>query len=481
MTIAWLIPLPLLSLPMIDGTEDASAIAKDVRDGKTSALDVIQKCLRRIEAHDVRVNAFTEVHTERAILQAQSVDERVAQGQLLPLAGAPFAAKNLFDVADHITLAGSKINRARSKADKDSLMIQRLEQAGGVLVGSLNMGEYAYDFTGENAHYGNCCNPWDENRMAGGSSSGSGAALAAGCVSLTLGTDTNGSIRVPSSFCGVWGLKPTFGRLPRTGIFPFCHSLDHVGIMSRCVNDLIIAYRQLEGHDDSDPVCIPSPPSPAIPDKPLRVGLAGGYFADGSFPEAEAAARCCAEALARAGHSLHEVNLEHVEQSRAAAFLITNFESAQLHFKRLQTQADDFDPDTRDRLLAGSLLPGNWYLKAQRARQVFARTTHHLMANIDLLIAPCTPMIAPELGTKTMVLGKETVGLRANIGYFTQPISCIGLPVVAAPATRLTGELPLGVQLIGKHWCESHCLRAAQILEELGVCGSKIATNFIEE
>ena len=292
---------------MIDGEEAASAIAKDVRDGKTSALDVIQKCLRRIATHDVRVNAFTEVHTERAILQAQSVDERVAQGQLLPLAGVPFAVKNLFDVADHITLAGSKINRARSKAEKDSLMIQRLEQAGGVLVGSLNMGEYAYDFTGENAHFGACRNPWDENRMAGGSSSGSGAALASGCVSLTLGTDTNGSIRVPSSFCGVWGLKPTFGRLPRTGIFPFCHSLDHVGIMARCVNDLSIAYRQLEGYDDSDPVCIPSPPSPAIPDKPLRVGLAGGYFADGSFPEAEAAASCCADALAGAGHSLHQV------------------------------------------------------------------------------------------------------------------------------------------------------------------------------
>ena len=158
--------------------------------------------------------------------------------------------------------------------------------------------------------------------------------------------------------------------------------------------------------------------------------------------------------------------------------MITNFESAQLHFKRLQTQAEAFDPDTRDRLLAGSLLPGNWYLKAQRARQVFARTTHQLMADVDLLVAPCTPMTAPKLGSKTMVLGGVTVGLRANIGYFTQPISCIGLPVVAAPVVRETGELPIGVQLIGKHWCESNCLRAAQILEELEVCGSKIATRF---
>ena len=463
---------------MIDGTEDALAIAKAVQDRKTSAVDVIKNCLQRIATYDPKVNAFTKVHTERAILQAQKVDERLEKGQVLPLSGAPFAVKNLFDIADNITLAGSKINHARSKANQDSLMIQRLEQAGAVLVGSLNMGEYAYDFTGENAHFGACLNPWDENRMAGGSSSGSGAALAAGCVSITLGTDTNGSIRVPSSFCGVWGLKPTYGRLPRTGTFPFCHSLDHVGIMSRCVRDLSIAYRQLEGYDDSDPVCMPSPPSPSTPDRPLRVGLVGGYFADGSFPTAEAAARYCAEALAEAGHSLHRVNLEHVEQSRAAAFLITNFESAQLHFKRLQTQAEAFDPDTRDRLLAGCLLPGNWYLKAQRARQVFARTTHQLMADVDLLVAPCTPMTAPKLGSKTMVLGGVTVGLRANIGYFTQPISCIGLPVVAAPVVRETGELPIGVQLIGKHWCESNCLRAAQILEELEVCGSKIATRF---
>jgi aspartyl-tRNA(Asn)/glutamyl-tRNA(Gln) amidotransferase subunit A len=215
------------------------------------------------------------------------------------LAGVPFAAKNLFDVAGLSTLAGSKINRDRPPAAADATLVKRLESAGGVLVGTLNMGEYAYDFTGENAHFGPSRNPHDVNRMTGGSSGGCGGAVAGGLVPLALGSDTNGSIRVPSSFCGLFGLKPTYGRLSRAGTFPFVASLDHVGPLARSARDLALAYDVMQGHDPDDPVCMRRAAEPTLERLQqgiagLRVAVATGHFKRGTAPEALAA-------VARAG------------------------------------------------------------------------------------------------------------------------------------------------------------------------------------
>ncbi len=452
-----------------------TAIADAVQSGATTARAAVAACLERLPACDAGINAFTARYEERALTTAETVDQRLADGDTLPLAGVPFAVKNLFDVAGTVTLAGSKINAAHDSTSRDAVLVQRLEQAGAVLVGSLNMGEYAYDFTGENAHYGACRNPWNRDHMAGGSSSGSGAALAAGAVPLTLGTDTNGSIRVPASFCGVWGLKPTYGRLPRTGAFPFCDSLDHVGPLARSVEDLARVYGVLQGHDAGDHACARNAPTPEAPvGRPLRIGIATGYFRSGEFADAEAAVALCADALASTGCELHEVSLPLVAEGRAAAFVITNVESAQLHRERLRAQADDFDPDTRDRLLAGNLLPAAWYVQAQRVRRQYARAVAAAMGDIDVLLAPATPFAAPRVGQKTVTLGGETVGLRANIGYFTQPISCIGLPVVAAPVHD-PARLPLAVQLIGQPWHEAACLAAGALLQDAGVCVSDVA------
>ena len=208
----------------------AAEIAQAVAAGKTTAVEVVQAALARIAERDKTLNAFTAVTRERALAKARAVDADRAAGRALgPLAGVPFAVKNLFDVAGLATLAGSKINRDRPPATADATLIRRLEAAGAVLVGALNMGEYAYDFTGENVHYGPSRNPHDTSRMTGGSSGGSGGAVAGGLVPIALGSDTNGSIRVPSSFCGLFGLKPTYGRLSRAGTFPFVASLDHLG------------------------------------------------------------------------------------------------------------------------------------------------------------------------------------------------------------------------------------------------------------
>ena len=234
----------------------ASEIAASVGEGRASAAAVVGAALARIAKFNPALNAFTDVLEERALEKAQAIDQARAKGRPPgPLAGVPFAVKNLFDVAGLPTRAGSKINRERVPAPCDGTLISRLETAGAVLVGALNMGEYAYDFTGENVHDGACRNPHDLRRMSGGSSSGSACAVGGGLTPLALGSDTNGSIRVPASFCGIFGLKPTYGRLSRAHSFPFVASLDHVGPLARSTHDLALAYDAMQGHDGDDPVC----------------------------------------------------------------------------------------------------------------------------------------------------------------------------------------------------------------------------------
>nr|WP_047576168.1 AtzE family amidohydrolase [Methylobacterium sp. ZNC0032] len=456
-----------------DAFAPAHRIAADIREGMMSAEAVVRGFLQRIAALNPAINAFTDITAARALEQAAGIDERRAAGQELgPLAGVPFAAKNLFDIAGLPTRAGSKINREAAPATCDAVLIERLSQADAILLGGLNMGEYAYDFTGENAHDGPCRNPHDLTRMAGGSSSGSGAATAAGLATLSLGSDTNGSIRVPSSFCGIFGLKPTYGRLPRTRSFSFCDSLDHLGPFARDVIDLAMAYDLMQGHDPHDPACARRPVEPTLPSlktgvSGLRIAIAGGYFSVNGMPEAQAAVASVARGLG----ATHVIDIAGADIARAAAFLITNGESSAFHLERLRQRANDFDPETRDRFLAGAMQPTAWYLQAQRARRWFHDQMMRLFETVDLIIAPATPCPAPELGQKSLVLRGETVPLRPNIGVFAQPISCIGLPVVTVPV--FASDLPIGVQLIGAPWSEHHCLRAAYALAETQVSIAK--------
>ena len=236
------------------------------RSRQSGAAGAVDGALARIAERDEVLNAFTAVTRDRARAKASAIDKARAEGKPAgPLAGVPFAVKNLFDVAGLTTLAGSKINRDHPSATADATLIARMEAAGAVLVGALNMGEYAYDFTGENVHDGPSRNPHDTERMTGGSSGGSGGAVAGGLVPIALGSDTNGSIRVPASFCGIFGLKPTYGRLSRARTFPFVASLDHLGPLARCARDLALAYDAMQGPDPDDPVCAERPAQPALP------------------------------------------------------------------------------------------------------------------------------------------------------------------------------------------------------------------------
>jgi aspartyl-tRNA(Asn)/glutamyl-tRNA(Gln) amidotransferase subunit A len=432
----------------------------------------IEATLARIEELNPKLGAFTAVTRERALARADGMDRVEVPG---PLAGMPFAVKNLFDIEGLPTLAGSKINRDRAPAARDAFLIRQLESAGAILVGALNMGEYAYDFTGENAHDGPSRNPHDRTRMTGGSSGGSGAAAAAGLVPLTLGSDTNGSIRVPSAFCGLFGLKPTFGRLSRAGSFPFVASFDHLGPMGRSVAEIAAAYDAMQGADPDDPwqaTRAVEPVSPSLDQgtRGLRIVVAGGYFAQGGDPVAFAAVRLVAEALG----VTRSVELPEVARARAAAFVITASEGAAVHLDRLRERPADFDPAVRDRLIAGTMIPAVWVQKAQRFRRWYRERVLRLFEEVDVILAPSTPCRAPKLGQTSMMLNGAEVPLRPNIGVFTQPVSFIGLPVAAVPVWPDEG-LPLGVQVIAAPWREDLALRVARELEQAGLASAPVA------
>ncbi|HET7864871.1 MAG TPA: AtzE family amidohydrolase, partial [Burkholderiaceae bacterium] len=410
-------------------------IVRAVHAGEMLAEEALEHCIARIEVTDPRVNAFTDGTFERATREAQAVDRRRARGDPLPpLAGLPYAVKNLFDIEGLTTRAGSKVRNGQPPATEDAALVQRMHAAGAVLVGALNMDEFAYGFTTENSHYGPCHNPRRMERTAGGSSGGCGAAVAAGQVPVTLGSDTNGSIRVPSSLCGVWGLKPTFGRLSRRGSFPFVASIDHLGPFARTVEDLAATYDALQGPDPLDPGCHAERVQPTLGQvgrslAGLRIGVLGGYFEDNDGPVARKALDMAAEAL----HAQRGVVWPDAAIARVAAFVTTASEGGSLHLPLLRERAADFEPLSVDRFIAGALQPVDWYLRAQRFRRVYRDKVLALFQDWDVLLAPATPVQATPIGAETFELNGKQVPARPSMGLLTQPISFAGCPVVAAP------------------------------------------------
>lgn len=449
---------------------DAVATATAIRSGEITAKAVIGSTLERIATRNEAFNCFTAITADTALADAERIDNAIAQGENPgTLAGVPFAVKNLFDIAGLTTLAGSKINAENPPATKDATAVARLKQAGAVLVGALNMDEYAYGFVTENSHYGSTRNPHDPTRIAGGSSGGSAAAVAARLVPLTLGSDTNGSIRVPASLCGIFGLKPTYGRLSRAGAFLFSSSFDHIGPFARSVQDIATTFDILQGADASDPVCTTRPAEPCLPQldrgiEDLRIAVADGYFAQGGEPEVF-------EAVAKVAGALDisaSVTIPEPHRARAAAFIITASEGATLHLANLRSRPQDFDPATRDRFLAGALIPATWYIQSQRFRQWYRDRVREIFENVDIILAPTTPCVAPPLGQEKMVIAGEEVLVRPNLGLYTQPLSVIGLPVLSVPI-HLPGYLPLGVQIIAAPYNEALILRVASVLEAQGI------------
>jgi 1-carboxybiuret hydrolase len=455
----------------------ALSVAKEVASGQTTALGEVEASLARISDRNGELGAFTDVTADRARARAMTLDRARADGVALPpLAGVPFAAKNLFDVAGITTRAGSKINRTNPPASHDATAVARLEAAGAILVGTCTMDEYAYGFTGENAHDGPSRNPADITRTTGGSSGGPAAAVAGGIVPIALGSDTNGSIRVPASLCGLYGLKPTYGRLSRAGAYPFVASFDVIGPFAHSVADLAAIYDALQGADVRDPVCQPPDDAPISQQldarsSKLRLAIADDYFLKGATPQA----RQALDALTNGLHVTQRVTLPETHRARAAALVISGAEGAALHLNRLRERAADFDPDTRDRFLAGAMIPAAWVVQAQRFRRWFHDEVLRVFADVDVILALATPITAPKLGQKTFDLEGVPVPVRAHLGLYTQPISFIGLPVVTVPLPRAPGELPIGVQVISAPWNEVAALQVARDIERRGLAAQSSA------
>ncbi|WP_017115215.1 AtzE family amidohydrolase, partial [Xanthomonas vasicola] len=368
------------------------------------------------------------------------------------LAGVPFVVKDLFDVAGQVTTAGAAVRAQCAPAARDAAVVQRLGDAGAVLVGTANMDEFAYGFATVNAHYGTTTNPHDHQHLAGGSSGGSAAAVAAGLVPFALGSDTNGSIRVPAALCGVYGLRPTHGAVPVDGVFPFVDALDVVGPFATSVSDLRRVYEVMCGH--------------ALPSRTtgnLRIARLGGWFQRNLDPDLDAL-----EALLTACNSTTTIELPEAERARAAAFVLTAAEGGHRHRSALHTHGAQFDPATRDRLLAGLQLPASAVADAQRFAHWFANAVHALWDDVDVLIAPATPCVAPRIDQDTIQIDGLPVSARANLGIFTQPLGLAACPVLAAPLPR-PGRLPLGVQLIAAPGREDRVFALAAQLERDGL------------
>lgn len=429
-------------------------ISSAVRSKRITALDVVERCLAALPQPSADpLSAITRLLPERARAEARAVDALIAAGgDPGPLAGVPYGVKDLFDVAALPTTAGSAIYADAPPAAADAEAIARLRASGAVLVATLNMDEFAYGFATINARHGTTRNPHDPARLAGGSSGGSAAVVAAGLLPFSLGSDTNGSVRVPASLTGLYGLKPTHGDLPLAGVFPFAESFDDVGPFTTSAADMALVWEILSGR------------KAGAGDRPLRLGRLGGRFRDNADPDQLAAI----DAIA-AGAPLLE--FPDIARARSAAFLITACEGGALHRKALSEQAMAFDPATRDRLLAGALLPRGLYQEALAFRSSFLDEIGAVMEDFDVLLAPATPCAAPLIEDPRILIDGALSPARADLGIHTQPITFAGLPSLCVPLRR-EGKLPIGLQLIGKPGGEPDLMHLAARLEREGVIGT---------
>lgn len=427
-------------------------IAAKVRGGDISATEATKAVFADIAQRDERLNCVTRPLTDRAMTAAAAVDAAVAEGRDPgALAGVPFGIKDLFDVAGQVTTAGSKVLANDPPATRDAALVARLIDAGAIPVALTNMDEFAYGFATDNSHHGVTRNPHAPDHLAGGSSGGSAAGVAARLFSLGLGSDTNGSIRVPASLCGVWGLRATQGRLPVEGSYPFVASLDTVGPFADSAGGLRACFEALVQTENA-PVDVGA----------LKVARLGGWFAENmSAPMADAV-----DALGERLGATQTVELPEVARARASAFVISASEGAALHLHRLRTQAQNYDPAVRDRLLAGALLPASLIFQAHRLRNWFRARMHEAFTDADILLAPAVVGEAPRFDQPLIEVGGKMVSARANLGLYTQPLTLAGFPVLTVPMK--TAGLPLGAQLIARPGREDLLLALGESLERDG-------------
>jgi aspartyl-tRNA(Asn)/glutamyl-tRNA(Gln) amidotransferase subunit A len=436
-----------------------------VRRKKVSPVELAEGYLRRIEALNPSLNAYITIAAEQAMRWAQQAEDDVARGlELGPLHGVPLAIKDLFATRGLRTTAGSKI-LADWVPEEDAHVVARLRRAGAFLLGKLNMHEWAAGATTINPHFGATANPWDTTRIPGGSSGGSAAAVAAALCAGSLGSDTAGSIRMPSSLCGIVGLKPTYGLASLRGVLPLSWSLDHVGPMTRTVEDAALLMEAIAGYDPQDPSSVDRP-APDYRDalrgdvRGLRLGLPRNYFFDEADPEVAAAVRRAASLLEAEGAYVTEVEVPGVEQALAVGMPVLVAEAAAYHEKYLRERPGDYGEDVLGLLKAGQSQTAIDYIRAQRARIVFRQGLEALFTRIDVLLTPTTPITAPTI-ERCRAEPPTSALIRC-----TSPFNVAGLPALSVPCGLSEAGLPIGLQIAGRHFEEATVLRVGAAYEQ---------------
>ena len=436
-----------------------------IRRRELSPVELTQACLQRIERLDGRINAFITVTGEQAIAAARQVEAEIAGGSHRgPLHGIPVGLKDIFGVANVRMTGGSKI-LAENVATEDSVATARLKAAGAVFLGKLNLHEFAFGATGINPHYGPARNPWDAERITGGSSSGSGAAVAGGECPAALGTDTGGSIRIPASLCGIVGLKPTYGRVSKRGVLPLSWSLDHVGAMTRTVADAAIVLQAIAGYDEGDGSSTgePVPDYNAAPNgglRGLRVGVPREFFFENVDPEVEKSVQSAIGVLGELGAIVTEVEVPLIAEIPGALTAMMLPEALAYHQKWMAERPDDYGDDVRYRLELGSGYLAVHYVQAQRLRGIAVEAWRQdVFSKVDLIATPTTPVTARPIS-------EGDLQVTFSLIRFTNLFNFLGLPAISLPCGFSTEGLPIGLQLAGRWWDEGTMLRAAHAYEQ---------------
>jgi aspartyl-tRNA(Asn)/glutamyl-tRNA(Gln) amidotransferase subunit A len=440
------------------------AASQAIHAKQISPLELTQICLQRIEAINPNINAFITITAESALADARLATDEIAHGRNRGmLHGIPLAIKDLFDVRGVATTAGSPLLKHNIAAE-DAFVIKQLREAGAIFLGKLNMHEWALGVTGVNPHFGAARNPWNTAYITGGSSSGSGAALVAGLCYGSLGSDTGGSIRIPSSLCGVVGLKPTYGRVSVRGVIPLSWSLDHVGPMGRSVLDVEILYSTIEAHDGDDPYSTQLRATQATGQegaRRFRVGVPDEYFFSDLHPATEAAYRAAIEAL-RARCDLQDVSLSGFEISEKASAKILLAEAATYHQEHIERHADQIGSDVLTRFNWGLEVTGVEYAAARRTQVEWQYKLEQLFKSVEVLVLPATPFPA------TRIDESDPVALsRGNLTRFTRMFNLTGNPAIVLPCGRTADGLPIGLQIVGPYGSEHRILWLARSYEEM--------------
>ncbi len=455
----------------MSGRDDLSTLSlSDLLDRlgrrELSSVEATRGYLERIDALDGRLNTFITVLAGAALDAAQRADERRARGETAPLLGAPVALKDLFATAGIRTTGGSRLLRD-NVPDADATVTRLLREAGAVLLGKTNMMELAYGYP--HPDYGETRNPWDEARTAGGSSGGSAAAVAAGMASAALGSDTGGSIRSPAAYCGIVGLKPTYGAVSRSGVVPLAWSLDHAGPLTRTVRDSALLFDVLAGHDPADPASARVSHRPAAPglDAPaagMRIGVVEELYQRHVQPEVRRVTLAATERLRDAGFELVPVTLAHAHLTTAAIMPIIQAEATSYHWHDLTSRPEDFSAALRENLRLGALVLAKDYLDAQRLRRVITDEVAAALAGVDALVFPTQPIVAPLVGVYDVAEEGEEDVLDVEIGH-TGLANLTGHPAISLPCGLAASGLPVALQLTGRAFDEATLLRIAHRAE----------------